>query len=91
MTDAHTVAVGLVPNVGDALQTLVLHLVGHVLDEHALVDLIGDLGDDDAGAVLAELLKLSAGADPDVALAGGIGSADAAAAHDHALGGEVGA
>ena len=32
--DAHTVAVGLVPDVGDALQTLVLHLVGHVLDEH---------------------------------------------------------
>ena len=70
---------------------LVLHLVGHVLDEHALVHLVGNLGDDDAGAVVAELLKLGAGADADVALAGGVGRPDAAAAHDHALGGEVGA
>ena len=33
--DAHTVAVGLVPDVGDALQPLVLHLIGHALDQHA--------------------------------------------------------
>ena len=89
--DAHAVAVGLVPDVGDALQPLVLHLVGHVLDEHALVDLVGDLGDDDAGAVLAELLKLVPGPDHDAAPAGGVGRPDAAAAHDDALGGEVGA
>ena len=52
--DAHTVAVGLVPDVGDALQALVLHLVGHVLDEHPLVHLVWDLSDDDAHPVLAE-------------------------------------
>mgnify|MGYP000391065508 CR=1 FL=1 len=34
--NAHTVPVGLVPDVGDALQALVLHLVGHILDEHPL-------------------------------------------------------
>ena len=45
--DAHTVPVGLVPDVGDPFQALVLHLVGHIFDEHPLVDLIGDLGDDD--------------------------------------------
>ena len=87
--DAHTVPVGLVPDVGDALQPLVLHLVGHVLDEHPLVHLIGDLGDDDAGAVLAELLKLVAGPDHHPAPAGGVGLPDAAAAHDDAPGGEV--
>ena len=88
--DAHAVAVRLVPNVGDPLQALVLHLVGHVLDKHALVDLIGDLGDDDAGAVVAELLKLRTGPDPDVSLPGGVGLPDAGPAHDHAPGGEIG-
>ena len=87
--DAHAVAVGLVPDVGNALQALVLHLLGHVLDEHALVDLVGDLRDDDAGAVLAPLLELVAGPDDDAAPAGGVGGADAAAAHDDALSGEV--
>ena len=87
----HAVAVGLIPDVGDALQPLVLHLVGHVLDEHALVDLVGDLGDDDAGAVVAELLKLGAGPDAHPAPAGGVGRPDAGAAHDDPPGGEVGA
>ena len=89
--DSHTVAVRLVADVGDALQTLVLHLVCHVLDEHALVDHVGDLGDHDAGAVAAKLLKLGAGADDDAAAAGGVGGPDAGAAHDDAAGGEVGA
>ena len=43
----HTVAVGLISEVGNAVQALVLHLLGDVLDELALVDLIGKLGDDD--------------------------------------------
>ena len=62
--DAHTVAVGLVPDVGDALQALVLHLVGHVLDEHPLVHLVWDLSDDDAHPVLAELLEFRGGPGP---------------------------
>ncbi len=40
---AHAVAVGLVAQVGDALDALVAHLVGDVLYELALVDLIGQL------------------------------------------------
>ena len=87
----HAVAVGLIPNVGDALQALVLHLVGHVLDEQALVDLVGDLGDDDAGAAVAELLQLVPGTDDHTAPAGGVGRPDARPAHDDALCGEVGA
>ena len=55
----------------------------------ALVDLIGQLGDDDALAVLAELLKLGPRADGDLAAAGGVGGADAAAAHDDALRREI--
>ena len=89
--DAHARAVGLVADVGNALQTLVVHLVGHVLDEHALVHLIRKLGDDDARAVAAEFFKFRAGAQDDLAAARGVSRADAAAAHDDALGREVGA
>ena len=87
--DAHTVAVCLVLDVADALQTLILHLIGHVLDKHPLVHLIGKLRDDDAGAVVAEFLKFVAGPDHYPAPAGGIGGPDAGPAHDDALGGEV--
>ena len=89
--DAHARAVGLVADVGNALQPLVVHLIGHVLDEHALVDLIGKLGDDDARAVAAEFFKFRARAQDDLAAARGICRADAAAAHNDALGREVGA
>ena len=88
--NAHTRAVGLVADVGNALQTLVVHLVGHVLDEHALVHLIGKLGDDDARAVAAEFFKFRAGAQDDLTAARGVSRADAAAAHNDALGREVG-
>ena len=88
--DAHTVAVRLVLNVADALQALVLHLVGHVLDEHPLVHLIRKLRDDDAGAVIAEFLEFMTGPDHHPAPAGGIGGPDPGPAHDNTLGGEVG-
>ena len=84
--DTHTVAVGLVPDVGDTLQPLVLHLVGDGLDEHPLVHLIGQLRDDDTGAAVVELLKLMPGTDHEPAPARGVGGADAAASHDDALG-----
>ena len=88
--DAHTVAVGLVADVGDAVKALVAHLLRHGGDQHPLVDLIGKLGHDDALAALAVFLKFRAGADGDLAAARRVGGADAAAAHDDALGGKVG-
>ena len=45
--DAHAVAVGLVAQVGDALDLLLAHQLGDALDQPRLVDLVGDLGDDD--------------------------------------------
>ena len=45
--DAHALAVALVADVGDAVDPLVLHELGDLLDEARLVDLVGDLGDDD--------------------------------------------
>ena len=45
--DPHAVAVGFVAQVGDALDRLLAHQVGDPLDQLRLVDLIGNLGDDD--------------------------------------------
>ena len=86
---AHSVAVRLVAQIRDPLEALFVHLVGDVLDELALVDLVGQLRHDDAGAALAVLLKLRAGAHDDLAAAGEIRLPDPAAAHDDAPGGKV--
>ncbi len=60
--DAHAVAVALVPEVGDALDLLVLDQIGYALHQIGLVDLVGDLVDDDALPAVM-LLEASAGAD----------------------------
>ena len=87
--DAHTLAVGLIVQAGDALDALFLDKVCHVLDEARLVDHIGDLGNDDLGAAVLGLLNGGAAAQGDLAAAGGVGGADAAASHDDAGSGEV--
>ena len=89
--DAHTGAVGLIADVRNAFQTLVLYQICHMLDQHTLIDLIRDLGNDDAGTVVAVLFKFGAGANRQTALTGRICGADACAAHDDALGREIGA
>ena len=88
--DPHALAVGLVVQVGDALDPLVLDQLGDALNQPGLVDHIGDLGNHDL--IPAVLLFLDGGPAPegDFAPAGGIGGPDAAAAHDDAGGGEVG-
>ena len=45
--DAHALAVGLVADVGDALDLLVADQLGDLLDQPRLVDLVRDLGGDD--------------------------------------------
>ena len=89
--DPHAVAVGLVVQVADALDALFLHQIRDVLDQAGLVDHVGDLGDDDLEPAVLLLLDLGAAAQGDLAAAGGVGGTDAAAAHDDAAGGEVGA
>ena len=55
--EAHPVAVGLVAQVGDALDLLAGHELRDLLDQVGLVDLVRQLGDDDRHAVLARLLE----------------------------------
>ena len=85
----HTSAVRLVPNVGNTIQPLFIHLIGHVFDEHSFVDLIGNLRHNDPGPVLAELFKMGAGPKGQAALARGIGRPDPGPAQNDGSGGEV--
>ena len=83
--DTHTVPVRLVTQVGDALDALLLDLIGYRLDELTFLDHVGQLGDDDTGAVIpAEFLEIRPCTDYDLALAGGVCGSDAAPAHDYA-------
>ena len=65
--------------------------LGDLLDQARLVDLVGDLGDDDRLLVALARLDLGAGAHHDRAAAGAVGLADARPAADEAGGREVGA
>ena len=86
----HAVAVGLLVNVAYALYPLLLDKFGYALDELGFVDLIGDLGDDDAALAARHLLYLRARTDDRVALARLIRLFDARSAHDERAGGIVG-
>ena len=79
----------MVLDVGDAVDALVLNEVGHRLDQACLVDHVRDLGDLDLAFAVRQLDDLGLGAHLDLAAAGRVGRADAAAAHDHAAGREV--
>ena len=65
--DAHAVAVALVANVADALDLLLVDEIGSLLDQARLVDLIGNLADDDRTAILGVRLDLRLGAHDHVA------------------------
>ena len=74
--DPHPVAVGLVAKVGDAVDPLVLHQVGDLLQQGRLVHLVGQLGDDDRDAVAARLLEGDLGPHDHPAVAVGVHLAD---------------
>ena len=74
--DAHAVAVGLVAQVADALDPLVLDQLGDLLEQARLVDLVRQLGDDDRRPVALDLLERDLGAHHDPAAAVGVHLAD---------------
>ena len=89
--DAHAVAVGFVLDVGDPVDALVAGGLGDPLDHGRLVDLVGDLVDDDGVAVLAQFLDMGPGAQDHASAALDIGLPGARAPEHDAAGGEVGA
>jgi hypothetical protein len=75
---------------GDAIQQLLAHQLRDALNEARLVDLVGQLGDDDRLAVtLADLLDFDAGAHREPAAPGAIGGGDLLRAVDDAAGREI--
>ena len=88
--DPHAVAVGFVAQVGNALDLLVAHELGHVGDQLRLVDLIRNLRDDDRHAVaLLVLLDRRLAADHDAAAAFAVRPGNSRAADDGAAGGKI--
>ena len=87
--DAHALAVGLVAHVRDALDLLLVDRLGDLFLEKTLVDLVRDLGDNEALTPVLDLLDVDLRAHGDGAAAGLVGVLDAVGAHDGAARGEV--
>ena len=89
--DAHAVAIRLVAQVGDAVDRLFAHQLRDALEQAGLVQLIGDLVDDDLLAIaFLRRFDFRLRADLDGAAAGEERFVDAAPADDLPAGGEVG-
>ena len=88
---AHAVLVGLVAQLGDAVDFLVAHQLGDALEQARLVHLVRQLGDDDglAPADLVDVFEMRARADRQAAAAGAIGGGDFGRAVDDAGGREI--
>ncbi len=87
---AHAGFVGLVLDVADALDLLLVHQFGHALLQRLLVDLVGQLVDDDRLALPAvDVLEVAARAHDDLAAPRAIAVLHAVDAVDDARGGEV--
>ena len=89
--DAHAVAVAVVEDVGDALDTLFIDHRGDLLEQFRFVDLVRNLGDHDLLAILAHALDGGLGAQFQLAAALGVCVVDAVATEDVAAGREIGA
>ncbi len=88
---AHAALVGLVADVGDALELLLVDQFGDALQQRALVHLIGQLVDDDRHALAAiDFLEVRGGAHHHPAAAGAVAVAHAGDAVDDAGGREIG-
>ena len=81
--DANAFAVALVPKVRDAFYSLVAHQIGDLFDQHALVHLIGNFGDDQRFAILADVLGFDARSHDDRAARLVVGEQNAAAPEYH--------
>ena len=89
--DAHAVAVGLVAELvaGDVGDDALVDELGDALDEAGLVDLVGNLGDDDRLATAGDVLDGALGAHDEAATAGLVGLGDVVLAEEEASGWEV--
>ena len=87
--DAHSVAVALVAQIRNALDALFTHKLRDLFDQRSLVDLIGNLRDDQRLAILADLLHVDLGAHQNRAAPGVVGQPHAAAPEDRSARREI--
>ena len=86
---AHAVPVAFVANVGDAFDALVAHQLGNFLLHARLVHLIGNLGDDDGLAILADFFHMAARPHQDRAASARQRAARRLLADDQRAGGKI--
>ena len=89
MNDANAFAVGLVADVRDTLDPLLLRGFRDLLDQSGFADLVGDFGKDDGSSFAAALFDMMTRAKEDRAPASRVGTADARLAKDEAAGRKV--
>ena len=92
--DAHARAVGVILEIRDLREHLVVHELGDLRDHaavSALLHAVRKLGDDDRALAAAQLFDVRPRAHDDAASAGAIGVSDARPADDDRAGGEIGA
>ncbi len=87
--DAHAVAIALVANFRNAFDLFLVHQAGRGFDQPGLVHLVGDFGDDDGLAILAEFFGRGLGAQLERAAALGEVIENALAAENESAGGEI--
>ena len=86
---SQAVPVGLVTQIADALDDLVVGDFGDALNHPRLVHLVGDFGDDDRAAIIGNILEMGTRAHQHRAAAGVEGRANAAGADDKTAGGKI--
>ncbi len=86
---AQAVTIGFVTQIGDALDLLLAHQITDPRDHGGLVHLVGNFGDDDRFAVLADRVDLDLPAHHDRAAAEMIGRANALTSEDDAAGRKI--
>ena len=89
--DPQAVTVGLVVDVGNAVDLLLVDHVGDLLNHLGLVDHVGDFGDDDALTAAGGMLDVGLGTHHDAAAARKHGLPDTLVAVDNTARGEIGA
>ena len=87
--DAHPLPVGLIADIADALNALVVHEFSNLLHQLRLVDLIRDFRHDDAAAAVGHFLDVGLCAHLNAPMPRVVGFADAASAEDDAACREV--
>ena len=87
--DPHTFPVGLIPQVGDALDLLVLDELRDLLDQVGFIDQIGEFCDDDAVFAVVHRLYVRHGAGDHLAFSGHIGLNGSGGAHDDPACGKI--